>query len=184
MNTAELAQLGNTEIHFHSAYISQDYTFFQLIVRGIFTLVSLIVLLAYFSNVICAIPPQLQHMVTVEQRQVLPLLFFLFMFNDPLYTLHIYKPSFYTYALSELTVALFVSALLVYWIRDLAKFRKKKAPKNANKFGRLIHTSTGDSRVVGVFLGLFFFILSVDLWILQVILFYEVEADPSYAGKF
>ena len=38
--------------------------------------------------------------------------------------------------------------------------------------------------MVGVFLGLFFFLLTVDLWILQMILFYEVESDPSYAGKF
>ena len=114
---------------------------------------------------------------------VTPLCLFLVLFNDPFYLVHIYSPSVMSFALSELQIALFVAGLMVYWIRDLAKYRKKIITKEHNVIGRLVWYSTGESRVVGCFLGVMFVLLTVDFWVIYMLFFFKVQGDPTFAGK-
>ena len=40
-------------------------------------------------------------------------------FNDPTYVINIYKPTFYTYIISQLWLAIFFTLLLQYWLRSV-----------------------------------------------------------------
>jgi hypothetical protein len=113
---------------------------------------------------------------------VAPLLFLLFLFNDPWYPLHIYQPSLLTLTASELQISMFAAGLLVFWIRDVARYRPKRAPKEANLFGRYMHKTTADNQIMVSFLFVFFVLLVVIFTGLYVVFYFQVEADPGFAA--
>lgn len=71
------------------------------------------------------------------------MIFLLFLFNDPLYAAHIYSPSFLTFALTEFTAAIFISGLLVYWLRELALFRPNTLPPKTNCLVKIMYAGFG-----------------------------------------
>ena len=44
-------------------------------------------------------------------------------FDDPWYFLHVKDPSFGTYMAGEVGTALFMSAVLIFWLTDIARHR-------------------------------------------------------------
>ena len=72
--------------------------------------------------------------------------------------------------------------MLIYWIRDVAKYRKRTAEKDLNKIGRLVYETTGTSKSVMTFLTIFYIILVIDFMVLYVYFFKNVAGDPSFAG--
>jgi len=42
--------------------------------------------------------------------------FLLFLFNDPVFMIHIYSPSIFTFFISELFTAAFLCALMIFWL--------------------------------------------------------------------
>lgn len=112
------------------------------------------------------------------------MIFLLFLFNDPLYAAHIYKPSFLTFALTEFTSAIFISALLVYWLRELALFRPNLAPAKSNCLVKIIHAGLGQNQCALVFLCLFYLALVIDFMVLNCYYYVYVKGDPSLAGRF
>eukprot|EP00352_Strombidinopsis_acuminata_P005942 CAMPEP_0176375836 /NCGR_PEP_ID=MMETSP0126-20121128/27771_1 /TAXON_ID=141414 ORGANISM="Strombidinopsis acuminatum, Strain SPMC142" /NCGR_SAMPLE_ID=MMETSP0126 /ASSEMBLY_ACC=CAM_ASM_000229 /LENGTH=75 /DNA_ID=CAMNT_0017737041 /DNA_START=879 /DNA_END=1106 /DNA_ORIENTATION=+ len=53
------------------------------------------------------------------------ILFALFLFNDPTYIVHVNNPSFFTYTVAEAQNAAFFSAILMFWIKDIALQKTK-----------------------------------------------------------
>jgi len=182
-NQEDLVFLEDTHINFHMAYFNPEYTFYQLKVRLFFVLTSVLVLLYYFTKLACRVPHKLQHMVTFDQRSVAPLLFLLFLFNDPWYAAHIYQPSVLTLTLSELQISMFAAGLLIYWIRDVARYRTERAPRTAGVFAKYLHKSTSDNQVVVTFLFVFYVLLVVVFTGIYLVFFFQIEADPGFAGQ-
>ena len=112
------------------------------------------------------------------------MVFLLFLFNDPLYTLHVFEPSFITFAITEFFSALFMSALLIYWLRELAGFKPQEVPKNANCLKKLVLSSQGWNKCAMVYLCLFFIFLVVDFMVLNCFYYIYLKGDPSLAGRF
>ena len=54
------------------------------------------------------------------------------MFNDPWYPWHVYRPSFLTFAFTEFVSSIFYTAILTFWLRELAGFRPAKAKPEWN----------------------------------------------------
>lgn len=109
----------------------------------------------------------------------------LFLFNDPLYAAHIYTPSFVTFALTEFTSAIFISGLLVYWLRELALFRPRLLPPTkSNCITKIVHAGLGKNSCALSFLTFFFVILVCDFMVLNCFYYVYVTGDPSVAGKF
>ena len=178
-----LAKLDKTSVNFHMAWVNPSYTSFQLAFRTFFTIVSLIFLCLYCTKILCRVPPQLQKYLTFEQRGTLSLIFFLFLFNDPLYSAHIYSPSFITFALTEFLQAIFIGALLIYWLRELSMFRPRLLPPNTNCIVKMSSGCLGQSKVALVFLSFFFVVLVIDFMVLNVYYYIYVGGDPSLAGR-
>lgn len=115
--------MDDISVNFHIAYVNPQFTLFQLYLRSIFTILSMLVLCFYSTKLCCRVPANLQRQMTFEQKGTLALIMLLFLFNDPFYPAHIYKPSFMTFASTEMTSAMFVTSLLIYWLRELAGFK-------------------------------------------------------------
>ena len=118
-----LAAQEDISINFHIAYVNPSFTLHMLTVRTFFTCVSMLILCAYCTKLCCRISPVLQRQLTYEQKGTLALISLLFFFNDPWYPVHIYSPSFMSFAGTELTSALFMAGLMVFWLRELAGFQ-------------------------------------------------------------
>ena len=108
----------------------------------------------------------------------------LLLFNDPIYMAHLYYPSFATYAITELCSALFVSGILVYWLRELAGYRPRKAEANWSSLKKLIFTCSGVNKCAIVYLITLFFILTINFMVLNCFYYIYVMGDPSLGGKF
>ena len=54
-------------------------------------------------------------------------------FNDPWYFIHYRNPNFFTYVIAEVSTAMFVAGLMMFWLRDLARRRNKTLEPNATK---------------------------------------------------
>jgi hypothetical protein len=152
-------------------------------VRSIFTILSLINLIWYFCKIVCQTPQKFQPQLTFDQKSLVPLSFMLFLFNDPWYTLHVYTPSFFTFVLSELQIAMFIAALMVYWIRDLARYKKKMNSQNLNAVGKLVSYSLGDNKVMMCFLVVFYLLLVASFMTLYIAYFQAVKGDPAFVGE-
>ena len=110
--------------------------------------------------------------------------FLLFLFNDPIYPVHIYAPSFTTYALTELASALFISGILIFWLRELTVFRPTKPQEDWGKVKKLIFTSQGLNKCAIVYQCIFYIILVINFMVLNCVYYFYVDGDPSYGGRF
>ena len=49
------------------------------------------------------------------------MLLFLFLFNDPVFMIHIYNPTIFTFFISELFTSCFICALMIFWLVEATK---------------------------------------------------------------
>ena len=113
-NKASIADSYLRNTYFKLAYINESFTDTQLAVRVIFMALSALFCLLYLCKV-CRLPKQLPQ--TSDQRQLVWISIACVFFNDPTYAVNIYKPTFYTYIISQLWLAIFFALLLQYWLR-------------------------------------------------------------------
>ena len=182
--SAELRKLKNIEFDFQVAYFNPVFTNHQMALRLVFTIASLLILCVYCTKVLCRIPAHLQHQLTFEQKGTLSLTFFLLFFNDPIYLAHIYKPSFVSFAFTEFASSIFVAALLIYWLRELAGFRQSRAAREWCCLKKAVFTAQGVNQCALVWLIFFFVLLVVDFMVLNCYYFVYLEDNPSLAGRF
>ena len=57
----------------------------------------------------------------LEQKGIIILLLLLILFNDPVFMIHVYQPTMGTFFLSELFIAGFMCALMIFWIVEAGK---------------------------------------------------------------
>ena len=138
----------------------------------------------YGTKIMCRVPDKLQKQLTFEQRGSLGLIFLLFLFNDPFYPVHIYQPSFMTYAITELAAAVFISGLLIYWLRELAGFRPKQVLPDWGCIQRTVYACQGVNQCARCYLCILFFVLVTDFMVLNCFYYVYVMGDPSLAGRF
>ena len=72
-------------VNFRIAWINEDYTENQFIVRAVFVLLTVLVFWVYAVRVLCRIHPGHKTQVTLEQKLVVVLTGLLFLFNNPWY---------------------------------------------------------------------------------------------------
>lgn len=152
--------------------------------RVVFAITSFIVLCAYCSKALCFIDPEFSEQLSIEQKGAMALSALLLLFNDPIYMAHLYYPSFATFAITELCSSLFVSGLLVFWLRELAGYRPRKAEANWSSLKKLIFTCSGVNKCAIAYLITLFFILTINFMVLNCFYYIYVMGDPSLAGKF
>ena len=112
------------------------------------------------------------------------MVFLLFFFNDPMYPMHIYQPSFMTFALTEFTSALFISGLLIFWLREIAGFKPKKADPKWSCIKKAIFASQGVNECAVAYLCILFLIMVVNFMVLNCFYYIYVKGDPSLYGRF
>mmetsp|Transcript_3813 Transcript_3813/g.4396 ORF Transcript_3813/g.4396 Transcript_3813/m.4396 type:complete len:233 (+) Transcript_3813:231-929(+) len=112
------------------------------------------------------------------------MVFLLFMFNDPWYPWHVYKPSFLTFAFTEFTNSIFYAALLTFWLRELAGFRPQKAKAEWNCLQKTVYTGQGVNSCAVAYIVCFFIVIVVDFMVLNCFYYINVRGDPSLAGRF
>ena len=56
------------------------------------------------------------------------------MFNNPWYLVSIYHPSMISIMIANLQTVLFTAAILIFWLKDIAKFQSKEANPRVNMF--------------------------------------------------
>ena len=181
---SELSKVENTSINFHMAYINPEFTMYQLYFRIVFTAISLLFLCYYCTKVLCRVPKDLEPQLSFEQRGTLALTFLLFLFNDPLYMAHVYSPSFLTYALTELSSALFISGMLMFWLRELADMRPSKPDPKWGCFKKCVFGCHGYNKCARIYLALFFLVMVSCFMVLNCTYYIHVKGDPSLAGRF
>ena len=81
-------------------YIDSKFTWRQIIIRLVFATISLAAFIAYATKIICRVREKHKKYLTLEQKSLLGLVFFLWLFNDPMYVAHIYFPGVATFVLS------------------------------------------------------------------------------------
>ena len=95
------------------------------------------------------------------------MIFTLFLFNDPFYVVHVYMPSFMTFAFTEFVQSIFIAGILIYWLRELGGFRPRAAPADWGCIKKAVFASQGVNTCAAAFLYVFFLILVVDFMVLN-----------------
>ena len=180
-----LESLTSIDIDFHIAYLHPKFTKQQLILRLTFTFLTAIIFFFFAFKVASIL--SFNHKEDVKKMpfetiSTLALLFLLLQFDDPYYYAHVYKPSFFTYAITEFGIAIFVSGLLVFWIRDIARYRNKKLDDGASKAQKFIYKSMGMNNCILLCLGLFYIALTLCFMALYCTFYITVEGNPG-AGE-
>jgi len=103
-------------LHFKFAYINENFTDMQLAVRYTFATISFILMVWYFCKM-KGIPRGIP--ATYDQRQLYLLMPALLFFNDPLYALNVFNPSYGLMGSSAFFTAFFFCSLLRFWLRSL-----------------------------------------------------------------
>ena len=145
----------------------------MLTVRTFFTCLSMIILCSYCTKLCCRVSPTLQRQLTYEQKGTLSLIFLLFLFNDPFYPVHIYSPSFMTFAGTELMSALFMAGLMIFWLRELAGFKVS----NENSLGcikKMVFNCQGVSSCAICYMCILFVTLVTNFMILNCFYYFYV----------
>ena len=92
---------------------------------------------------------------------------------------HIYSPSFLTYALTELSLALFISAILMFWLRELSDMRPTNSDPKWGCFRKLIFACQGYNKCAKIYLSLFFLVMVSCFMVLNCTYYIYVKGDPS-----
>ena len=103
---------------------SPEHTTFQMYFRGIFSGIALLFLLFMLYS-LRNLEFKLWHL---EQKLTIPLLFLLFLYNDPLYIIHCYYPSIVVVIFDRLVYALFHSYLsfFILVLFDSLRYKNRK----------------------------------------------------------
>ena len=72
-----------------------------------------------------------------------------------------------TFALTEFVQAIFISSLLIFWLRELAGFRPVRAPGDWGCIKKTVFASQGVNNCAVTFLYLLFLVLVVDFMYLN-----------------
>ena len=97
---------------------------------------------------------------------------------------HIYRPSFMTYAVTELTYALFVSGMLMFWLRELADMRPSQPDPSWGCLKRLVFSCQGYNKCATFYLFFFFIVMVSCFMTLSCTYYIHVQGDPSLDGVF
>ena len=90
-----------------------------------------------------------------------------------------------TYAGTEMTNAMFVAGLLIYWLRELAGFRlDRENAKNMGCCKKMAFNCQGVSSCAIAYLCFLFLALVINFMILNCFYYVYVRGDPSLAGRF
>ena len=116
-----------------------------------------------------------------ESAGIAFLLVLLVWFNDPLCYTHVYYPSFWTYALSEFGIAQFSSALLIFWLRDIARYRARELPPDASKAQKFLHASMKMNKCILFCLAILYFAMVLSFMALYCVFYKSVEGEPGSA---
>ena len=160
-----LLRMSSIDIDFHIAYFNPEHTNQQIALKITFTMVSILAFLIFMFKVASILEYEKledKKSVPFDTVSVAILLLHLVFFNDPWFYTHVYAPSFFTYVISEFGTAIFVSALLIFWLRDIARYRLPRLEKDASKLQRFFFKSMGMSNKILVWLGLFYITFTIS----------------------
>jgi hypothetical protein len=115
------------KVRIESATGVPDHTLFQIWFRLVFALFALLFLIFLIMR-LKAMPAQLWHL---EQKLTIPLLLVDFLFTDPLYIIHAYRPSQILIVLHTIITALFTSyfRFFVIVLFDSLRYKNRKTDK-------------------------------------------------------
>lgn len=116
------------QAYFRLAYISEEFTYHQLIITSIWSVISFVVMVVYCHKICKTSKRKITNRITGEMNYVCFLLVLLFFFNDPYYYIayvYTHKPGMYMWVMFHKT--LFMTALFVFWIKDVS-LQKFKIP--------------------------------------------------------
>ena len=147
--------------------------------RTIFSSLSALVFVIFSAQTLCRIKSEDQARLPFETMSALTLLFLLCIFNDPFYAIHLYDPSFITFAISEFQTSLFLAGMLVYWLRSAALVKNPKLPQNAAAILKFYHRQNGHSKSMMTFLGVIYVVLVLDFMVLYCLFFFKAQSDPT-----
>lgn len=138
-----LSKEQQVHIDFHIAYFNPAYTEEQLFMKLIFGWWTFIVTLAYSAKMgyLLIIKGKHPDMFPFDCYATWGLLWLLLCFDDPSYKFHVEDPNFFTYFISEFGISLFIAGLLMYWVRDIARYRADELAPNQSKMQKFLHNS-------------------------------------------
>lgn len=115
-------------------------------------------------------------------KSVAVLTFLLFLFNNPWYLVQIYSPSTIAFTFSALQTSMFVAGVLVFWLKDLAKFQPANPDLRAgNVVGKLTRKSLSNSPGMLFVLGIFYSLLVIDFGTLYMDYYSQLKHNPGFA---
>jgi Wnt-binding factor required for Wnt secretion len=104
----------------------------------------------------------------------------LFLFNDPWYIVHILSPTIFTSILNELQMCIFMAGLLVFWLREIARFSPVDA-QYTSKLAKFIQNNIFvHSRLLSVLIVLYFLLLA-DFMFMYVVYYARVQEVPGFS---
>ena len=89
-----------------------------------------------------------------------------------------------TYAVTELTYALFVSGMLMFWLRELADMRPSQPDPSWGCLKRLVFSCQGYNKCATFYLFFFFIVMVSCFMTLSCTYYIHVQGDPSLDGVF
>ena len=168
-------------LDFHSAYFTAAYTYQQFRLKIILFFSSLSVLLAFGIRVATLITKRGTKFddLPFETLCTFVMLILLVNFNDPWYILHVNNPSFATFLVAQISTALFIAAMLIFWLIDVARHKSPELSPQATALDRFLHhESKLDLRVI-MALTIFYIVLVIDFIILYGMFYLAVEGNPG-----
>jgi hypothetical protein len=88
-----------------------------------------------------------------------------------------------SFTISEFQTSLFMAALPIYWLKDLAKFnpKKRQVDQRVNVMQKLSRHSVGENSCMQAFLFVFYCILVIDFMTLYSLYYWRVQIDPGFS---
>ena len=168
-------------LDFHAAYFTTAYTYQQFRLKMILFFSSLGVLIVYGIRVASLISSRGARFddLPFETLCTFVMLILLVNFNDPWYLLHVNNPSFATFLVGQISTALFIAAMLVFWLLDVARHKSPELVPNASTLDKFLHQESKlDLRVI-MALTIFYIVLVLDFVILYGMFYLAVEGNPG-----
>lgn len=109
------------------------------------------------------------------------LAFLLFLFNNPWYLISIFHPSMISISIANMQTVLFIAAILIFWLKDIAKFKSKEASPRVNTFKQMARKSLDNSPCMVTVLALFYIILVLDFMALYSLYYIKVKVKPGFS---
>ena len=100
-------------------------------------------------------------------------------FDDPWYFLHISDPNFATYMVGEVGTALFMAAVLIFWLTDIARHRAPELNPDATALEKFMHESMEFNYTRLMLIAIFYIFLVIDFTILYGMFYFAVTGSPG-----